>query len=519
MKERDGTPQDLPDGMQRITAGPGETIEYEADVVVIGLGAGGGMALHDLAESGVDVMGVEMGGYFGPEEMTLQEEKMLPRLFCEGGGRSTSDMSINVMQGKGVGGSTVHNTNLCKRLPEPIVEQWKRDGIQGLGAELDDDFEAVEEMLNVHAIPDDRINANNQALLRGIEKLGYEGGSLSYNRKLCQASGFCELGCPNDGKENATRRLVLPALENGARVLIRTRIDEIVRDDGAVVGVHGRAIDAESGEPMANVEIRCDCVVLAASATGSAALALKSGVPDPHGLIGRRLHMHPGAFVMGVFDDDIEGWLGVPQSAECTEFLEFGDDAEHRVWLLSGFAHPGAAAGLMPGFGPAHGKLMELYPNVAAMITMLHDETSGAVRPGDGERVHIHYQLEERDYRQVALGMREAARIFFAAGAQKVLLPTSPPRLISSMSEAAGISGGDLGPFNPPMVAVHPMSTMWMGDDPKSSVVDSYGAHHHLDGLFVADGSLFPSSIGGPPQIPIYTMGKRVARRVVDSLG
>ncbi len=514
----DDEPQQLPDGMEQVPAGD-EPVEYDTEVVVVGLGAGGGMALHQLAEAGVDVIGVEMGGYYGPEEMTLAEEQMMPRLFAEGGARATADMAINIMQGKGVGGSTVHNTNLCKRLPQPILDRWENNGVEGLGDQLQDDFAAVEQMLNVHPIPDDRINANNQMLLRGIAELGYQGGGLSYNRRLCRASGFCELGCPNDGKENATRALILPALDEGAQVLVRVRIDEILHEEGRAVGVAGVALDAETGRARREVVIRAESVVLAASATGSASLALKSGLPDPHGLVGRRLHIHPGAFVMGIFDEEIEGWLGVPQSAECTEFLEYGEDADQRVWMVTGFTHPGTSAGLMPGFGPAHGAMMRLYPNVAAIITMLHDETSGAVRPGEGERLHIHYSLQQDDYAQMALGMREAARILFAAGAREVMLPLSPPRLVSSMSEAASLSVGDLGPLNPPMIAVHPMSTMWMGEDPESSVVDSYGGYHHLDGLFVADGSLFPSSIGGPPQIPIYTMGRRVARRVVDRLG
>jgi len=40
-----------------------------------------------------------------------------------------------------------------------------------------------------------------------------------------------------------------------------------------------------------------------------------------------------------------------------------------------------------------------------------------------------------------------------------------------------------------------------------------------MDNLFVADGSLFPTSIGGPPQISIYTFGRRVAREVAAMLG
>jgi hypothetical protein len=54
------------------------------------------------------------------------------------------------------------------------------------------------------------------------------------------------------------------------------------------------------------------------------------------------------------------------------------------------------------------------------------------------------------------------------------------------------------------VVAVHPMASVPMGDDPQRAPVGSGGKHHHLQNLWVADGSLFPSSIGVPPQLSIY---------------
>lgn len=491
-------------------------IKRRVEVVVVGLGAGGSMVFHDLVHAGVDVVAVEMGGYFPPEAMNLAEDEMLSRLFTEGGARTTVDMSVGILQGKGIGGSTLHNTSLCKRLPEGIRARWRNAGVKGLGQEFDADVKAVEELLHVHRIPDDRVNRNNEILLRGIEKLGYAGGRLAYNRRLCQASGFCELGCPNDGKENGARTLVLPALKSGGEVIIHGRTERVLHNGKAVRGVEGVGVDPQTGKSGQHFTIQAEQVVLAASATGSAALALTSALPDPHRLIGSRLHMHPGAYVMGVFDEPVEGWLGVPQSAECTEFLNFHEDAQQRVWLVSGFAHPGAAAGLMPGFGGAHGSMMGLFPHVAAIVAMVHDHQSGRVVPGRGERIHVHYELDPAEYEQIALGMREAARILFAAGAVQVILPTSPPRMASDFSEIVRLSAADLGPFNPNLVAVHPMSSMWMGEDPRTSVVNSRGAYHHLNGLFVADGSLFPTSIGGPPQISIYTMGRRVARHLLS---
>ncbi|RAL22911.1 hypothetical protein DL240_08445 [Lujinxingia litoralis] len=508
---------DLPEGMRSATASD-EAIRLSADVVVVGLGAGGCMAFHDLARAGVDVIAVELGGYFPPEAMRCREELMIPQLFMEGASRATVDQAITVMQGRGVGGSTLHNTNLCKRLPDEILEIWKEQGVEDLDESLRRDFETVEELLGVHRVPADRVNANNQALLRGARALNYRHGILAHNRQGCQQSGMCELGCPNNGKQNAAKVLVPPALKAGGRALIHARVDRLLTRGSRMCGVAGHAVDPRTGTELHPFEVRAQRVVLGASATNSASLVIRSGLKDPQGLAGRRLHIHPGAFVMGVFDERVDGWKGVPQSAECTQFLQFGQGARERVWLVSGFAHPGAAAGLMPGFGASHAAMMRSYPHVAAIIAMVHDHYSGQVRPRDGERVGIHYRPDRGELEQIALGLREAARILFAAGARQVILPTSPPRVLDSPASLDELSATELGPFNPSLVAVHPMSTLWMGQDPASSVTTSHGAYHHVRGLFVADGSLFPTSIGGPPQIPIYAFGRRVARAVRESL-
>ena len=247
--------------------------------------------------------------------------------------------------------------------------------------------------------------------------------------------------------------------------------------------------------------------------------AIASALPDPHALAGTNLHMHPGAFVAGVFRERVESWRGVPQSEDCTEFLSFDHGPhERRAWIVSGAAHPGAAAGMMPGFGRAHGALMREYPHVAACIVMLHDTTSGRVSPGREAQVRLRYSLNREDRAQLAMGLRQAARIMLAAGAERVLLPLAPARVIRHERELERISASDIGVCSPSMVAVHPMSTLWMSRDPRHGVVDAWGQHHHVAGLFVADGSLFPTSIGGPPQLSIYAMGRRVARAVRASL-
>lgn len=464
-------------------------LTIDAPACVIGTGAGGSVVFRELARAGLAPIALEEG----PDHRAFdqREERMIPELFQERGGRMTDDLAITVLGGRGIGGSTVHNTNLCKRIPPQILEQWSRNVTLGPLP-----FDTIERELSVAPIPE--VNANNQILRRGIEALGWRGGLLSHNRVGCVGSGFCELGCAYNAKQNARKVMIPEGLERGGTIYCNTRALKVLHD-GAVRGVVARC----NGHTLT---IRTKVVVLAGSAIGSAALAIASNVPDPHAQQGQSLHIHPGGVVAGVFDDNVDGWRGIPQSWECTEHLDF---ESKRVWITTAFAHPIGTAVTLPGFGAAHMRAMRSYRRLAVLTAMVHDETNGRVYV-DGARARIRYKLTTGDRAQLAIGLAACARILLAAGAREVLVPGIPPRVVRNTADLAAIDAARV-----PLTAVHPMSTMRMANDPANGVVKPTGEHHQVRGLFVADGSLFPTSIGGPPQIAIYTFALHVSPHVI----
>jgi len=491
-------------------------LSLDVDAVVIGTGAGGGVALRELARAGLNAVALEEGAWSTSADFDQREDHMLPRLFQDMGGRSTEDMGIRVLQGRGVGGSTVHNTNLCKRTPDAILELWARKyGVSGASvADLAPAFEAIERDLSVTEIAGPQRNANNEALRKGCEALGWRGAPLKHNRVGCQQSGFCELGCAYDAKENALKVLLPQAVDAGARVYSDVEATGLLHDGRQITGVHGIARGSE-GEALHAVAVRARTVVLAASAIGSAALARRSDVPDPYGQLGRGLRMHPGAVVAGRFDGPIEGWHGIPQSYECTEHLSHEEGSDRRVWIVPAFAHPVGAAASMPGFGAAHMASMRAYPNLSVLTAMVHDETSGEVLAGDDGRPVVRYVMTESDRAQLGKGLAACARLLLAAGAQEVTIPAIPSRRVTRVAELDALDFSFVRPHGVPLTAVHPMGTMRLGDDPRRSVVSSTGEHHQLRGLFVADGSLFPTSLGGPPQISIYAFALHLAPHMI----
>jgi choline dehydrogenase-like flavoprotein len=158
---------------------------------------------------------------------------------------------------------------------------------------------------------------------------------------------------------------------------------------------------------------------------------------------------------------------------------------------------------------------MRTYGNLAVLTAMVHDETSGEVLAGDDGRPVLRYRMNEGDRRQLAKGLAACARLLLAAGATEVTIPAIPPKTVATEADLASLDMSFVRPHSVPITAVHPMGTMPMGEDPRASVVRSTGEHHQLRGLFVTDGSLFPTSLGGPPQISIYAFALHLAPHLV----
>lgn len=491
------------------------------DLCVVGSGPGGAMAAMVAAEAGMRVVMLESGELVTPAQMTQREEEMIPRLLWQAGARMTHDHGVRVHQGKGVGGSSLHNLNLCKRIPEVLLRRWA--GARRL-AHLPFEawsalYDEVEALLSVTPVPEAQWNRHNTLLRDGCAALGWRGGGMKHNRTGCLGSGFCELGCAFDAKNNALKVLVPRLVRAGATVLTHAHALRIETGGGRVRAVTVAALDGANPSETGRLEVLADRVCVAASATGSPALLLRSDLDDDARTTGRSLRLHPSVVVAGDFDEPVRAWMGVPQTYECTEHMEFDEGAQRRTWIVPAFGHPMGVATMLPGHGEAHAELMRRFAHMAVFAAMLHDETAGVVEPDGDLGLTMRYTLTPRDRAELARGLVRCAKLLFAAGARRVIVPTWRVRVLHAAAEAEALADVPITPTEIGLTAVHPMGSVPMSDDPSLGAVDSRGQHHHVGGLWVADGSLFPTSIGGPPQLSVYALGLHVGRSLVAARG
>lgn len=492
-------------------------VSLTADVCIVGSGAGGAVVAKELAEHGRAVVVVEEGPYVTSRDFTQREEQMLPLLYADHGLRTAVDSTVLISQGRVVGGSTVPSFCVCVRTPRHILEHWSATfGLTGVRFEdMAPFFERAESVAHVHPLSTEDVNRNNQKLKTGADRLGFRNYLPAHNRIECLSCGYCALGCAYDRKGDALTVHLPAAVRSGAIIVPSCRVERVDVDNGRAAGVTGRFLRSRSGKPF-SLTVRAATVVLAAGAIGSPALWLRSQLPNTYKQVGRNLHLHPELVVGALFDDEVAGWQGIPQSVIVDEFLNLDRSVEGGYLLLPFFAHPVTVAALLPGFGSDHRRLMDAYPRLALGAVMLHDRTAGRVELDSSGRVSVTYHLSDEDRSDLMDGMRRLADIDFASGSEHVILPYNELAELTRRGDYRPIDERPFRANEPLLLSYHPQGTLRMGSDPKRSVVSTTGEAHEVKRLFAADASIFPTSTAVPPQLSVMAFALRTAQYIAE---
>jgi choline dehydrogenase-like flavoprotein len=498
---------------------------FDTDVAIIGTGAGGGIAAQTLARAGLKVIMIEEGAYKTSRDFSMQEAQAYPELYYEVANRKTADKAITILQGRTVGGGTTVNWTSCFRIPDQTLSWWRDHyGWTHTGKTLAPWYETVETLLNIK--PWIRRNPSNSVLERGAGKLGWQTETIARNVRACRDLGYCGLGCPVDAKQSTLVTAIPSAMKRGATVLSRLRAHRLRQRGGRVEEIECHAIDERgTGTTGITVRVRARHVVLSAGGIGSPALLLRSGLPDPAGLVGKRTFLHLTAGTFAFMPDKVDPYYGAPQSVTSNEFLwrdGVGGEVGYKIETVP--LQPALAATAIGAFGSRHAEVMARLPHVQPLIALLRDgfhpdSPGGTVSLGrDGHPV-LDYPMSDYLWRGLRHAYGSLLQIQFAAGATVAAPAHSTAGWYRSWPEAkTGLTTLPMRSHLARLYSAHVMGGCTMGPDPAISVVDLDGNHHHLGNVTVIDGSIFPTSVGANPSLPIYAMAAwqsdRLARRL-----
>jgi choline dehydrogenase-like flavoprotein len=489
-------------------------VTLDCDVVVVGSGAGGATVATELALAGQRVIVLEEGKEVpAAEHGAMRQSESLRHVWREGGMTTAFGLdgapTVNVTMGRVVGGSSMVTGGVCFRVADSVLDRWSREmGLPELTPKgVDRYYTHVEKALHVEEVPVAMRSRSTALFAEGAEKMGFPLEPMRRNTDGCEGCGRCNFGCPHSAKLSVDLSYLPRAMAAGAEIWSECLVDRVLIEGDRAVGVRGRLLNGRRDW----IEVRAKKVVVAGGGVHSALLLRQSGLGAIGGHVGKNLTLHPGCRVFARFDEEVRGWAGAMQSAFSTAF-------EHEGVLLNSLFIPASViAATMPGSGPRHARLAEQVAHIAMFGAQVHDDGGGfVVRNPFGREPLLFYRCSPHDLAALRRGIRLIGETFLAAGARELFLP---------ILGSEGMSPDEFRRFDLNRIPIvqlesasqHPLGTCRMSRTAQDGVVDAYGQSWDVRGLYVADGSVLPSSLGVNPQLTVMMMATRIAWHMVGA--
>lgn len=502
-------------------------VTLDADVVIVGSGAGGGVVADMLSAAGRSVVVLEAGPFIDEPSMPTDELAAFDRLYLDHGLLASWDGSLSMLAGCAVGGGTLVNWATCVRPRDGVRKAWAHDhGLDGIdGAPFDAHLAAIDADLgaaaSTHIPPKDAI------ILRGARALGWAADPTFRNAAQCGDCGSCPFGCVRGTKRSGIRVHLARAAEAGARIVPDAAVGRVLIEGGRAAGVEAVAAGGR------RLIVRAPVVVVAAGALRSPGILTASGLDHP--AIGRNLRVHPVPVIAARFSESIEMWRGTMQGARADEFAD--DEPGRNGYVIEAApGHPGLMALALPWEGTAaHERMMAGSAHLSPLIAVTRDGGEGRVTTTKAGRTRIDYRLDRTGVATLHHALVRMARLARAAGATEIVAIGTPPRWHSPSGSDPGAEAArfarfeadlatfDLAPNRAMIFSAHQMGTVRMGAAPREHAADPWGrlrsnakGHAVVGGLYVADSSAFPTGIGVNPMVTVMALARRTAATILS---
>jgi choline dehydrogenase-like flavoprotein len=538
------------------------------DVIIVGAGAGGGVAAGVLTEAGKRVLLLERGRHLSSDQDPhdhLRNQRFSchghnagpdidgnPRVAVDARGqervvRPHEDGYHNNAAVVG-GGTRVYGAQAWRFLPQ----DFRMASLYGIPAgssladwpisyaDLEPYYERAEWEIGVAGddaacarhwprrkgfpMPPIPVNKQGQTLRAGATRLGWETlpipaliNTTTYNdRPACIQCQYCVgFTCPVDAKNGTHNTFIARALQTRRCDLVTQAMVFRINTErpGHVSGVSYYDRDGQKQS------VNADVVICAGGAVETARLLLNSASPQhPHGLgnqydqVGRHLQGHYYPAAIGLMPEPVYDGIGPGISTATVQFNHGNDGVIGGAMLADEFIELPIIfwARQLPPNLPRWGLANKQFMRKNYMRVM---RVTGPVQeiPNPEARVTIDPNVRDRWGIPVARlsGTTHPETVRTAAFMFERAcewLQASGAIRVWGQPPGLYLSGGQ-----------HQAGTCRMGENPRTSVVNPWGQVHGHDNLFVADGSVHVTNGGFNPVLTILTLALRTAEHIALS--
>jgi cholesterol oxidase len=506
------------------------------DVVVIGSGFGGSICAARLAEAGKRVLVVERGRHWSPADFprdVRNTDRLLWRWPRHSSARGLYDVrffsGLGAVVASGVGGGSLIYANIHIRPDARIFDdpRWPRSLNRN---SLDPHYDKVAKMLGVSPVPPSLALPKRNRFRAAAEATGHQvfdpDEAVSWEqpaaagRSRCQMVAECEFGCRHGAKNTLDFTYLAVAQRNGAEIAANTAVTHLVPAQA------GYAVTCrDTNSDAANV-IHAATVVVAAGTLGTNEILLKSRDAGALPRLSARLghgYSANGDFLGSIASSrfDLVPWNG----PDVTSVISYFDSAPEFTMAAPTFNQP--TMRLLATMGQRTTRWPSWLGDL--LWSQMHWLVPLICRSGLLER------LASRGSPDAASRITNLFAIGRDNGGGRVLLRNGRvdiswdysgengalvARMEEAMQAVAEYYGGSFAPLFSwllfrRILTVHSLGGCHLSADASAGVVSPVGEVHGYPGLFVADGSVIPTSIGFHPCMTIAAVAEHIAEGIV----
>ncbi|MBV8809311.1 MAG: GMC family oxidoreductase [Acidobacteriaceae bacterium] len=547
--------------------------QQKFDVIVIGTGAGGGMAIRTLCNAGAKVCALNAGRRLNPRK-DFRNHRMPydmkfrgfgdPKLRAQSYGYMDNEYTQGIWEHEiifttapgtkwmwprcfAVGGKTNFWGRSSARFSQIDFRAASRDGYDidwpVTYEEIAPYYTRVERMIGVAStvqnrpsnpdgdyLPPMNFRCLDHILQAGARKVGvpYLPDRIAqltkplHGHPPCHFCANCTEGC-DTGSFFSTPWFFLPDAEKSGNLEMRTNAlakNILVDENGRAAGV--AYIDRETKQ---EIEVYGRAVVVAASCIESAKILLNSksrhwlaGIANSTGQVGRNLCDHMYGTTGRGYLPQLLGQPSFPDnvSASTIAWLPRWQNLQNprEEKFIRGYSiYPDGGCGGFPGY----------FDQIEGFGTSFKREIKRRYPTPVSFYLQAPSQRSDSNYVDIDPEVKDhygipAVRIHFAWDDNTKQMWEHATHATEELMRAAGAEYKGHGEPEMPGYSLHETGTCRMGKDPKTSVTNGFGQTHDVKNLYVCDASVFPNCTDKTTTLSILAFSLRSSEHLIDML-